>query len=494
MSPAILLSFIIGYFLVLILISYFTSRKSSDNDTFFVANRNSKWYLVAFGMIGTALSGVTFISVPGKVGAPTGDQFEYFQFVLGNAAGFIVIATVLLPLYYRLKLTSIYSYIEGALGTWSYKTAAGIFLISRVIGSAFRLYLVVIVLQKFIFDSYHVPFAVTVLICLLLIWSYTYKGGLKTIIITDSLQTFFLVSSVFLSIYFICRSLNMNVFEAADAIKNSSYSKIFFFNDFLANKFHFGKQFLGGLFITIAMVGLDQDLMQKNLSCKNIGEAQKNMFSFTGVFVIINIFFLSVGALLYMYAQKYGITVPKTDYLYPTLALNYLGLIPAVVFMLGLTAATFATTDSALTALTTSFCVDFLNFNKSENVNSKAMVRARHLVHVAFSGLMFLTIIIFNAINNDAVVSAIFKVASYTYGPLLGLYSFGLFVSRRQVQDKLVPFICVISPAVCYSLSLNSKTLLGGYVFDNELIIINGLITFLGLWVTSSRKKELIAG
>lgn len=227
MSPAILLSFIIGYFLVLILISYLTSRKSSDNDTFFVANRNSKWYLVAFGMIGTALSGVTFISVPGKVGAPTGDQFEYFQFVLGNAAGFIVIATVLLPLYYRLKLTSIYSYIEGALGTWSYKTAAGIFLISRVIGSAFRLYLVVIVLQKFIFDSYHVPFAVTVLICLLLIWSYTYKGGLKTIIITDSLQTFFLVSSVFLSIYFICRSLNMNVFEAADAIKTAVTRKYF---------------------------------------------------------------------------------------------------------------------------------------------------------------------------------------------------------------------------------------------------------------------------
>jgi len=488
MSPGILLTFIIGYFFVLLLISWLTSRKSADNDTFFVANRNSKWYLVAFGMIGTALSGVTFISVPGKVGAVTGDQFEYFQFVLGNAAGFVIIALVLLPLYYRLKLTSIYSYIEGALGVWSYKTAAGIFLISRIIGSSFRLYLVVIVLQKFIFDSYHVPFAITVLICLVLIWSYTFRGGLKTIIITDSLQTLFLVSSVFLSIYFICRGLHYNIFEAAEAIKNSSYSKIFFFNDFLSNKFHFTKAFLGGLFITVAMTGLDQDLMQKNLSLKNIREAKKNMFSFTVVFVVINIFFLSVGALLYMYAERYSIKVEKTDYLYPTIALKYLGIVPAMVFMLGLTAATFATTDSALTALTTSFCVDFLGFNKNKDVNSKKMVSARHYVHIAFSACLFLTIIIFNSVNNSAVVSAIFKVASYTYGPLLGLYSFGLFASKRQVNDKLVPFICLISPAVCYYLSLYSDKLLGGYVFDNELILVNGLITFTGLWVTSRRK------
>lgn len=493
MAPGVLLLFIAGYFLVLILISYLTSRKASDNDTFFVANRNSKWYLVAFGMIGTALSGVTFISVPGKVGAPSGDQFAYFQFVLGNAAGFIVIATVLLPLYYRLQLTSIYSYIEGALGKWSYKTAATIFLISRTIGSSFRLYLVVIVLQKFIFDSYGIPFWATVLFCLVLIWSYTFKGGLKTIIITDSLQTLFLVSSVFLSIYFICRSMNFNVFEAADAIKNSSYSKIFFVNDFLSSKFHLSKQFLGGLFITIAMTGLDQDLMQKNLSCKNIGEAQKNMFSFTAVFVVINIFFLSVGALLYLYAAKNGITVAKTDYLYPTIALQYLGTVPAIVFMLGLTAATFATTDSALTALTTSFCVDFLDFNKKADINSKAMVNTRHYVHIAFSALMFLTIILFNAVNNDAVVSAIFKVASYTYGPLLGLYGFGLFLSNRQVNDKLVPFICLISPAVCFFLSTESKTLLGGYVFDNELIIVNGLITFVGLLLTSKAKTRVAA-
>ncbi|RYY35227.1 MAG: sodium:solute symporter [Sphingobacteriaceae bacterium] len=493
MSPGILLTFIIGYFLVLILISWLTSRKSADNDTFFVANRNSKWYLVAFGMIGTALSGVTFISVPGKVGAPSGDEFAYFQFVMGNAVGFIIIATVLLPLYYRLKLTSIYSYIEGALGTWSYKTAAGIFLISRTIGSSFRLYLVVIVLQRFIFDSYGVPFAATVMICLVLIWSYTFKGGLKTIIITDSLQTFFLVASVFLSIYFICDSLNMSIFEAADAIKNSSYSKIFFLEDFVTSRFHLSKQFLGGMFITIAMTGLDQDLMQKNLSLKNIKEAQKNMFSFTGIFVIINIFFLSVGALLYIYAARNGVTVEKTDYLYPTIALNYLGILPAIVFMLGLTAATFATTDSALTALTTSFCVDFLNFNKKGDVNSKKSVAMRHYVHVAFSLLMFLTIIIFNSINNDAVVSAIFTVASFTYGPLVGLYSFGLFMNSRQVNDKLVPFICLISPAVCYLLKTHSAAWFGGYVFDNELIIVNGLITFAGLLLTSKRKTSVAA-
>lgn len=493
MAPGILLTFIIGYFLVLILISWLTSRNSSgDNDAFFVANRNSKWYLVAFGMIGTALSGVTFISVPGKVGAPSGDQFAYFQFVLGNAVGFIIIATILLPLYYRLKLTSIYSYIEETLGYWSYKTAAGIFLISRIIGSSFRLYLVVIVLQKFIFDSYHIPFSVTVLICLLLIWSYTFKGGLKTIIITDSLQTLFLVSSVFLSIFFICQSLHLNLFEAAETIKNSSYSKVFFWNDFVSSKLHFTKAFLGGIFITVAMTGLDQDLMQKNLSCKNIGEAQKNMFSFTAVFVLINIFFLSVGALLYIYAAKNSISVAKTDYLYPTIALNYLGVLPAIVFMLGLTAATFATTDSALTALTTSFCVDFLNFNKKENTNSSQMVKTRHWVHVGFSLMLFLTIIVFNSINNDAVVSAIFKVASYTYGPLLGLYSFGLFLKNRMVNDRLVPFICLVSPLVCYFLSTESKSLLNGYIFDNELIIINGLITFFGLLITSHRKKMIL--
>ncbi|RXR17797.1 sodium:solute symporter [Flavobacterium amnicola] len=485
MTPFAILTLIIIYFGLLFFISHVMSKNDSGNDAFFKANKNSKWYLVAFGMIGTALSGVTFISVPGEVGNPD-LQFKYFQFVLGNAIGFIVVATVLLPLYYRMNLTSIYGYIEQRLGKTSYKTAASIFLISRTIGSAFRLYLVVIVLQRYVFDYYGIPFTVTVFLSLLLIFAYTYKGGLKTIIITDTLQTFFLVSSVFLTIFFICKSLDLGVIQAFETVKESNYSKIFFFDDFLKGNY-FWKQILGGIFVTIAMVGLDQDLMQKNLSCANIGEAQKNMFTFTGIFVIINIFFLSVGALLYMYAEKNGISVPmvddvaRTDFLFPEIALKSLGLIPAIVFLLGLTAATFATTDSALTALTTSFCVDFLGMEKSENINNPNIVKTRHLVHIGFSFLMFLVIVFFNAVNDASVVKMIFKIASYTYGPLLGLYAFGLFMKTKTVNDKLVPFICLISPIICYFISTYSAEWLGGYTIAEELIIINGLITFIGL-------------
>jgi len=494
MSPTTILIIIIIYFGLLILISNLVSKKSADNDTFFKANKNSKWYLVAFGMIGTALSGVTFISVPGEVGNPD-LQFKYFQFVLGNAIGFLIIAKVLLPLYYRMNLTSIYSYIEQRLGTISYKTAASIFLISRTIGSAFRLYLVVIVLQRYVFDAFNIPFALTVLISLGLIFAYTYRGGLKTIIITDTLQTFFLVSSVFLTIYFICDSLDFGAFQAFEAVKESNYSKVFFFEDFLKGNY-FWKQILGGIFVTIAMVGLDQDLMQKNLSCKNIGEAQKNMFTFTGIFVLINIFFLSVGALLYIYAEKNGIAVPivdgvaRTDLLFPEIAFNHLSIVPAVVFLLGLTAATFATTDSALTALTTSFCVDFLGMDKAENQNKPNIVRTRHMVHVGFSFLMFLVIVLFNAVNDASVVKMIFKIASYTYGPLLGLYAFGLFVKSKTVHDKFVPLICVMAPAICFFISKYSAELLGNYVLDNELIIVNGLITFIGLLLISKPATE----
>lgn len=500
MTPITILSLILIYFGILFVISHFTSKNNSGNEAFFKANKNSKWYLVAFGMIGTALSGVTFISVPGEVGAPSGEQFKYFQFVLGNAIGFIIIAKVLLPLYYRMNLTSIYSYIEKRLGTYSYKTAASIFLISRTIGSAFRLYLVVIVLQRFVFDFYNIPFAITVLISLALIFAYTYRGGLKTIIITDTLQTLFLVSSVFLTIYFICQSLDLSFVAAFEEVKNSNYSKIFFFDDFMSSKFHFVKQILGGIFVTIAMVGLDQDLMQKNLSCATIGEAQKNMFTFTGIFVLINIFFLSVGALLYIYAAKNGIEVPtdlvtgkpRTDLLFPEIAFHHLSLVPAIIFLLGLTAATFATTDSALTALTTSFCVDFLNMDKTENLNKPNVVRTRHFVHLSFSFLMFLVIILFNTVNDSSVVGMIFRVASYTYGPLLGLYCFGLFMKSKTVSDKLVPFICILAPALTFLITENSKTLFFGYVFDNELIIVNGLITFIGLLLISKPSIEKI--
>ena len=496
MSPFAILSLIVVYFGLLFIISYFVSRKDSGNEAFFKANKNSKWYLVAFGMIGTALSGVTFISVPGEVGNPD-LQFKYFQFVLGNAIGFLIIAKVLLPLYYRMNLTSIYGYIEQRLGTVSYKTAASIFLISRTIGSAFRLYLVVIVLQRYVFDYYEIPFALTVLISLALIFAYTYKGGLKTIIITDTLQTFFLVSSVFLTIIFICNHLDLSFFEAFETVKESQYSKIFFFDDYQSGNY-FWKQLLGGIFVTIAMVGLDQDLMQKNLSCATIGEAQKNMFTFTGIFVIINIFFLSVGALLYIYAAKNGIDVPldlvsgkpRTDLLFPEIAFNHLTLIPAIVFLLGLTAATFATTDSALTALTTSFCVDFLGMDKAANQNKPNIVRNRHLVHIGFSLLMFIVILIFNSLTDQSVVSMIFTVASYTYGPLLGLYAFGLFIKSKTVHDKLVPIVCIIAPLVTYWIYSNATEWLSGYVFSVEIIIINGILTLIGLLIISKPTQE----
>jgi Na+/proline symporter len=503
MTPFAILTLIVIYFGILFLISHIVSKNNSGNEAFFKANKNSKWYLVAFGMIGTAISGITFISVPGEVGNPD-LQFKYFQFVMGCAIGFLIVARVLLPLYYRMNLTSIYSYIEQRLGVVSYKTAATIFLIGRTIGSAFRLFLVIFVLQRYVFDFYNIPFAVTVLLSLALIFAYTYRGGLKTIIITDSLQTFFLLTSVFLTIYFICSSLDFGLFEAFEQVKNSNYSKIFFFEDYLKGTY-FWKQILGGIFITIATVGLDQDLMQKNLSCANIEDAQKNMYTFTGIFVVINIFFLSVGALLYLYAAKNGIeipivnNVPRTDLLFPEIAFNHLTLVPSIIFLLGLTAATFATTDSALTALTTSFCVDFLGMDKniqipnSEIPNSKEeieirnkqLVKKRHLVHIGFSLLMFVVIVIFNAINDNSVVEMVFKIASYTYGPLLGLYGFGLFMKNKTVKDKLVPIICIVAPTICFLISQNSKLLFGSYAIGNELIILNGLFTFIGLLVIS---------
>ncbi|MBD3583473.1 sodium:solute symporter [Flavobacterium selenitireducens] len=491
MTPTAILILMLVYFGLLFLISHVVSSKDSSNDAFFKANKNSKWYLVAFGMIGTALSGVTFISVPGQVGSPD-VQFKYFQFVIGNAIGFIIIAKVLLPLYYRMNLTSIYGYIEQRLGHVSYKTAAFIFLVSRTIGSAARLYLVVIVLQRYVFDAFGIPFWITVLISLGLIFAYTYKGGLKTIIITDTLQTLFLVSSVFLTIYFICDSLDYDIPQAFESVKNSNYSKIFFYEDWLKSNY-WVKQIVGGIFVTIAMVGLDQDLMQKNLSCANIGEAQKNMFTFTGIFVMINLFFLSVGALLYIYAEKNGISIPldaftgkpRTDLLFPEIAFHHLALIPAIVFLLGLTAATFATTDSALTALTTSFCVDFLNMDKNQDPDNRKMVRTRHRVHIGFSLLMFVVIMVIYALNSDAVVSLIFKVAAYTYGPLLGLYAFGLFVKTKTVKGAFVPFVCLMAPLVTFIISSYSAELFGNYQFAEELIIVNGGLTFLGLMAIS---------
>lgn len=494
MTPFNIILLILLYFGSLLFISYYVSRKDSGNDAFFRANKNSKWYMVAIAMIGTSLSGVTFVSVPGEVGAPTGEQFKYFQFILGNAVGFVIISTILLPIYYRMNLTSIYGYIEKRLGFYSYKTAASIFLISRTISSAFRLYLVVIILQRYVFDYYGIPFVTTVIVSLLLIFLYTYKSGLKTIIITDTLQTFFLVAAVILTIYFICDGLHISVLDSVETIKLSHYSKVFFFEDFISNKFHFVKQFLGGIFVTIAMTGLDQDLMHKNLSCKNIKEAQKNMLTFTGFFVVVNLFFLSLGALLYIYADKMGIAVPvdlvsgkpRTDLLFPEIALHHLAVFPGIVFLLGLIAATFASTGSALTALTTSFCVDFLNMESKENGGS---IIKRHWTHFGFSVATLAVIIVFDSLNDASVVTMIFKIASYTYGPLLGLYGFGIFVQNRSVRDKWVPLVCFASPFMTFVLNANSVQWFWGYVFDFELILINGLICFLGLLAISTKNN-----
>ncbi|NGM65944.1 sodium:solute symporter [Sphingobacterium sp. SGR-19] len=487
MSPITLLTFLFVYFGILLSVSYFTSRKTADNATFFVANRNSKWYMVAFGMIGTALSGVTFISVPGAVGV---SNFSYFQFVLGNALGFLVIAYVLLPLYYRMNLTSIYTYLEERLGHKSYKTGAMIFLVSRTIGSAFRLYLVAIILQKFVFDAWNVPFGMTVAGCLILIWLYTNKGGLKTIIITDMLQTFCLLLAVILSIYFMADGLGISVLDAFERVKESSYSQIVVWEDLLGDRNHFWKHIIGGAFVTIAMTGLDQDLMQKNLSMKTIGEAQKNMLTFTGIFVVINLFFLAVGALLYIYVAEKGIDISMLrtpDYLYPEIALNHLSIAAGVIFMMGLTAATFATTDSALTALTTSYCVDFLGFNKAKDPNAKALVRKRNIVHFAFSIVMLLVILVFRLLNDDSVVTAIFTAASYTYGPLLGLFAFGI-LTRNRANDNLVPYFCILSPIIWYLVNTYYIMPNTSYRIGFELIVYNGLTTFLLLWVTSPGK------
>lgn len=486
MTPFMLLSFLIVYFGILLTVAHFTSRKTADNSTFFVANRNAKWYMVAFGMIGTALSGVTFISVPGAVGV---SNFSYFQFVIGNGIGFLIIAFVLLPLYYRMNLTSIYTYLEDRMGHKSYKTGAMIFLISRTIGSAFRLYLVAIILQRYIFDAWNVPFSITIVLCLVLIWLYTNKGGLKTIIITDTLQTFFLVLAVILSIYFMARGLDMSFTEAMEAVKESSYSKIFVWEDFLGAKNHAWKHIFGGAFVTIGMTGLDQDLMQKNLSMKTIKEAQTNMLTFTGIFLVINLFFLAVGALLYIFAAKNGIDIsglPTPDYLYPEIALNHLTLAPGIIFMMGLTAATFATTDSALTALTTSYCVDFLNFNKKENPNDPKLVRTRNYVHMAFSVIMLIVILLFKLINNDSVVNAIFTAASYTYGPLLGLFSYGI-LTKRAVNDRLVPYISILSPLLLFLLTYFYIDPHTSYNVGFELIVYNGGLTFLLLWLTAPK-------
>ena len=477
MSPALVITILVAYFAMLILISVLTSR-GADTTTFFTGNRQSPWFLVAFGMIGASLSGLTFISVPGNVGKI---GFGYFQVVLGYVIGYWVIVGVLMPLYYRLNLVSIYTYLEHRFNFWSYKTGAFFFLVSRTIGSSLRLYLAATVLQLFLFDAWNVPFFVTVATTIALIWIYTFRGGIKTIVWTDTFQTLFLVSALVITVWQISNELGMSWGQMISAIEESKYSRMFYFDD-VNSPMYFWKQFLGGAFIAITMTGMDQEIMQKNLTCKTLGDAQKNMFWFSLITAFVNLLFLVLGALLYLYSETHGLTIPgATDELFPRLAFNELGLAVGVFFLLGITASSYASADSALAGLTTSFCIDFLDFkNKTEEVRG----RQKFIVHLSFSLLFLVIIVVFKEINERSVIDAVLNIAGYTYGPLLGLFSFGV-LTKRIVRDKLVPAVCVVSPILSYLLSSNAATLFNGYVFSIEILVVNGMITFIGLWLIS---------
>lgn len=487
LTPALILGIIAFYFLLLIGVSLLTSKDSS-NAKFFLAGRQSPWFIVAFGMIGASLSGVTFISIPGAVGAGGENQaFSYMQIVFGYLVGYTIIALVLLPLYYRLQLTSIYGYLETRLGVFAYKTGAAYFLLSRAIGSSFRLFLVAIVMQRFVMDFYGIPFWVTVLVTLVLIWVYTYRGGINTIIWTDTLQTVCMIASVILTIIIIGKALEMDLSGLTRMIGNSEYSKIFFFNGGWGDPNNFFKQFISGALITIVMTGLDQDMMQKNLTCRSLRDAQKNMFTFSFILVFVNLLFLSLGALLYLYAANVGLAKPEqSDQLFPTIAIQHLSPLAGITFVLGLIAAAYSSADSTLTALTTSFCIDFLNFEKKDQSEAEQK-KIRTRVHIGMSAMLFVIILFFGALNNSAVINSLFKAAGYTYGPLLGLFAFSL-LTRRHIKDgmgKWIVVICVLSPIISYIIDTNSAQWFFGFKLGFLIIALNGLLTFTGLWLIS---------
>lgn len=487
LSPMFILLCVVAYFALLLLIASYTGRQSS-NKSFFIGSKSSPWYLVAFGMIGASMSGVTFISIPGAVGNAGSPNFafSYMQMALGYVLGYLVIALVLMPLYYRLNLTSIYTYLEQRFGTFSHRTGAAFFLLSRTIGSAFRLYLVAIVLQKFVFDAWGVHFVFTVAFTLILIWIYTRKGGIHTVVWTDTFQTLFMLLAVGLTVYFISEDMGISVGGLIDLVNQSQYSQMFFW-DPKADTYFF-KQFIGGALIAIVMTGLDQDMMQKNNSCKNIGEAQLNMFSFSVVLVFANLMFVSLGAMLYLYAASKGITTPdKTDYLFPTMALQHFTPAAGVIFIIGLIAAAYSSADSALTALTTSICVDFLGFEKEKLKTEDELIKTRERVHIGVTMVMFLVIVAFKYLLTDDVVSAVFKIAGFTYGPLLGLFMFGI-LTKRGINDSLAPLVCIAAPIICVVLNAYSVEWFNGYKFGIEILLLNGGLTFVGLLAISSGK------
>lgn len=488
MQPIFILSLIAVYFIFLLTIAYFTGKNDS-NETFFKANRKSPWYIVAFGMIGASLSGVTFISVPGWV---RDSQFSYMQVVFGYLFGYLLIAYVLIPIYYKMNVTSIYEFLKERFGEISHKTGAFFFFVSRVLGASFRMFLVASVLQYFIFDAWKIPFEITVVLSILLIWVYTFKGGIKTIVWTDTLQTLFMLIALGAAINIILGKLEWSFGDLYASPEFKEYSQIFFFDDFNTKSFFF-KSFFGGMFIAVAMTGLDQDMMQKNLTCKNTREAQWNVTSLGVVLIFVNFVFLTLGALLFIYAEKFGIGVPvvdgaeKTDLLFPEIALNGgLGISISVFFILGLIAAAYSSADSALTSLTTSFCVDFLNIDKRLEAEKKPL---RKKVHIWVSVLLIVVITSFKYLLEDNVISSLLQVASYTYGPLLGLFAFGIF-TKHQIKDNLVWIIAILSVVFTYILNDYSQFLFNEYQFGYELLIVNGLTTFVGLYLIRTKEDK----
>lgn len=481
MSSVLILVIISLYFLLLMGVSHLTSNNRS-NETFFSGNRRSPWVVVAIGMIGASLSGVTFVSVPGMV---KDINMSYMQTVIGFAFGYVVIAYVLLPIYYRLGLTSIYTYLERRIGPYAYKTGASFFILSRTIGSAVRLYLVAVILQTFIFDKWGIPFIITIILILGMIWLYTYRSGIKTIVWTDLLQTITLITTLLLIVWMVFLKLNLSFDQMVVQVWNSSYSKIFVWDDFFSTQ-NFFKQFFSGVFISIVMTGLDQDSMQKNLTCRNLKDAQRNMISYGFGFVPINFIFLVLGVLLIMFAQQEGIHLPTNgDDLLPMFAATgELGWWVFVFFSIGIIAASFSSADSALTALTTSVCVDLLDIDKKTD---QKKVKTRRIVHMLITIVFVAIIMLFRVLNNKSVIDAIYVIASYTYGPLLGLFAFGIF-TKKDTWDRVVPYICLLSPLLCWTLQSLCQQL-WGYKLGYELLMINGLFTFVGLLIAGKMKR-----
>lgn len=489
LAPVTILLLIAAYFFLLYLVSLRTGRQT-DSATFFLAGRRTHWIWIAIGMIGASLSGVTFISIPGVVGTEGLNRgFSYFQVVLGYLLGYAVIALVLLPLYYRLQLTTIYGYLRQRFGWYSYKTGAAFFLLSRIIGSAFRLFLVSMVLDQFVVGPLGVPLWLTVLLSIGLIWVYTRRSGMQTIIFTDVLQTVFMLLAVGLTIMAIGKAMALDPLALLQVVRDSGHSQVFFFEGGWEDPNFFFKQFLSGALITIVMTGLDQDMMQKNLACRSLADAQKNMLTFCLILVVANLLFLGLGALLYAYADYAGLALPeRSDHLYPLMALTHLPAAVGIFFIIGLIAAAYSSADSALTALTTSVCVDFLDLEEKE-VRGESTLQMRRWVHVGMSGVLFLVIMGFSAIHNQAVITRLFEIAGYTYGPLLGLFAFGLSTQRR-IRDSRVVIPALAAPTITYLIHQYSAVLLGGFQLGFLVIAVNGLLMYGGLWLISLPGKE----